>query len=232
MGLRGVVRQDKKLRASSLPVNPAIDAVLVQRGNKELAAVVRITGPDIFTCVFRIPIRVFAGRRRARDVFRRVLQTFGKDQQRSPRTIHQTRKLLFSRLVRILLRAVRFLDHLFGFVKTGKRNAHFIRRKVAEVEQMIAAEYGLVRNTRFFQDFAKLRVDTRIFSFPKGTEWILVGIAWIGRRFPRKCVVGRLLDQVHAAIGAASEPGPVFGVALRANHGVLQSTTTEELTIA
>jgi len=40
--------------------------------------------------------------------------------------------------------------------------------------------------------------------------------------------VRRLFDQVHAAIGAACEPGPVFGVALRANHGILQSTTTEE----
>src|SRR5215831_6491825 len=52
-GLRGVVRQDKKLCASSLLVYPAIDTVLVQRANKELAAVVRMAGPDIFTCVFR-----------------------------------------------------------------------------------------------------------------------------------------------------------------------------------
>jgi len=109
----------------------------------------------------------------------------------------------------------------------GKRDADFVRREVAEVEKMVAAENGLVRNACFFQDFADFPVQASVLAFPKRAEWILVGVAWFGGSFSGKRELRGIGYEVRIAVRATGETGAVFGVASGTKHKNCESTTEE-----
>src|SRR5258708_531793 len=91
---------------------------------------------------------------------------------------------------------------------------------------MVAAKHRLVRNPGFLQHFAKVGMNPRILSLPEGTKRVFVRVARISWRLAGQCILRRLIHQVHVAIGAACEAGAVLGIALRAKHGVSQSTAS------
>src|SRR5882762_11605695 len=91
---------------------------------------------------------------------------------------------------------------------------------------MVAAEHRLVRDSGFLQRFAKFGMHPRILSLPEGTKRVFIRVTRIGRRLAGQCILWRLIHQVHVAIGAAREARTVLGIALRAKHGVPQSTAS------
>lgn len=85
-----------------------------------------------------------------------------------------------------------------------------------------------MRDSCFLKDVAEFRENTRVLTFPEGAEGIFVGIAGFDGSFPGQGEMRGILHEVDVAIGATSEAGAVFGVALRAEHSVPKSTTDGE----
>ena len=89
-----------------------------------------------------------------------------------------------------------------------------------EIKEMVAAVNGFVRDVGLFEDLAELSVNASVLAFPEGAKRIVVGVAGLGggSRSTGKSIVGRVLDKVGTAVGAAREAGTIFDVALRAEH--------------
>src|SRR5215469_12059524 len=86
---------------------------------------------------------------------------------------------------------------------------------------MVTAIDGFVGDVGLFEDFAELSVNASVLAFPEGAKRIVVGVAGFGggRRSAGQSIVGRVLDEVGTAVGAARKAGTIFDVALRAEHG-------------
>ena len=92
---------------------------------------------------------------------------------------------------------------------------------------MISTQDRLVRDSCLTEDLTQLGVQTGIFSLPEGAKRVFVGIAGLDGSLSGEREVWRIRHQVCAAVGTARETGTIFGIALRAEHGVSESTTKE-----
>lgn len=91
---------------------------------------------------------------------------------------------------------------------------------------MVFAANGLVGNSRFVEDRAKLGVQARIVTLPKRTKGIFfVAGRSAGIRFEEISSCQRkFVDQADLAVAAAGESGPVLDATLRAKHSRQCST--------
>ena len=120
------------------------------------------------------------------------------------------------------------LDRGFCLLELRKRNPDLEGAPGIQVEKMILAPDGPVRNAFLVEQFAEFRMNARIVPLPKGAKRVfrifsLRTCCARSAQSTRGC--GRLIHQINIAIGASRESLPVLRFALGANHGAWEFTT-------
>ena len=115
-----------------------------------------------------------------------------------------------------------FLDGRLGCFKERERDADLKSVSGIQIEKMIRAADGFVRDASLVKEFAKFSVDTWIVTLPKGAKRIFPRFRGVcrGTSWGRK-----LRDQRHFAIGAHRKPLTIFGFALGTDHNHVEFTT-------
>src|SRR6202158_2046539 len=133
-----------------------------------------------------------------------------------------------SGILLFFLRSIGILDRGFCLLELRNRNPDLEGAPGIQVEKMILAPDGPVRNAFLVEQFAEFRMNARIVPLPKGAKRVLRifrlrTCCARSAQSTRGC--GGLIHQINIAIGASRESLPVLRFALGANHGAWAFTT-------